>query len=254
MNTINRKICAHRGFNTAAPENSIPAFAMAIALGADEIEFDLWPTADGEIIVTHDPSVDRTSNGHGNIWELSYREVSEFDAGSHFSEKFAGLGFLRFDTLMEKFARRTVMNIHIKSVPDGRNNGDYDEELFEKIVSTIKRFGAERYVYIAGAEDVLKTALKVAPELSRCCLTGRSSGTVVDRAIEYGCERLQFSKKYFTPEQLEKAHKNNIVCNMFWADDPEEAVSFFNAGIDTVLTNNFWPVKYAAVKAGILQP
>ena len=51
-----RKFCAHRGFNAVAPENTLPAFAAAVALGADEIEFDLWPTADGQLAVCHDPS------------------------------------------------------------------------------------------------------------------------------------------------------------------------------------------------------
>ena len=61
--------CSHRGFNSVAPENTLPAFASAVSLGAEEIEFDLWPTADGEIVVCHDPTVDRTTDGTGSINE-----------------------------------------------------------------------------------------------------------------------------------------------------------------------------------------
>lgn len=67
-----RKFCSHRGFNAVAPENTLPAFAAAVALGADEIEFDLWPTADGQLAVCHDPSVDRTTDGKGTICDMTW--------------------------------------------------------------------------------------------------------------------------------------------------------------------------------------
>ena len=53
------RVCAHRGFNTIAPENTMPAFAAAIALGAEEIEFDLWATKDGELVTAHDSKLER---------------------------------------------------------------------------------------------------------------------------------------------------------------------------------------------------
>ena len=57
------KLCAHRGLSHACPENTLPAFGAAIALGVDEIEFDLWLSADGVPVVCHDPRVDRTTDG-----------------------------------------------------------------------------------------------------------------------------------------------------------------------------------------------
>ena len=66
------RICAHRGFSVVAPENSMPAFGAAIALGAEEIEFDLWPTVDGEIVSIHDRSLDRVSNGTGLVTNYSH--------------------------------------------------------------------------------------------------------------------------------------------------------------------------------------
>ena len=83
--------CSHRGFNSVAPENTLPAFASAVSLGAEEIEFDLWPTADGEIVVCHDPTVDRTTDGTGSINEMSADEVRKCDAGVKFGREFAGV-------------------------------------------------------------------------------------------------------------------------------------------------------------------
>ncbi|MGI6725383.1 MAG: glycerophosphodiester phosphodiesterase [Christensenellales bacterium] len=68
------RICAHRGFSTVAPEGSLPAFEAAVALGADEIEVDVWPTKDKDIMVFHDRELDRTTNGHGLITDLSTKE------------------------------------------------------------------------------------------------------------------------------------------------------------------------------------
>lgn len=76
------RICAHRGFNTVAPENSLPAFGAAIALGAQEIELDVWMTKDGVPVVAHDESVDRVSDGHGKITEMTFDELRRLDFGA----------------------------------------------------------------------------------------------------------------------------------------------------------------------------
>ncbi len=111
-----RIYCSHRGFNSVAPENTLPAFASAISLGAEEIEFDLWPTADGEIVVCHDPTVDRTTDSSGSIHEMTAEEVRRCDAGVKFGREFAGVKIPFFEEVLEQFANRTVMNIHIKSL------------------------------------------------------------------------------------------------------------------------------------------
>ena len=72
------RICAHRGYNTVVPENTMPAFGAAIALGAEEIEFDLWETADGEIVSCHDAKLDRVSDGTGLIYEKTYDELLQW--------------------------------------------------------------------------------------------------------------------------------------------------------------------------------
>src|SRR5690606_9602040 len=87
------RLCSHRGFNSVAPENSLPALAMAVALGAEEIEFDLWPTKDGDLVVCHDTTVDRTSNGTGKLTELEMADIRKLDMGSWFDPRFKGTWF-----------------------------------------------------------------------------------------------------------------------------------------------------------------
>jgi glycerophosphoryl diester phosphodiesterase len=81
---------AHRGYSAIAPENTLPALAAGVLAGASLIEFDVRTTADGVPVVIHDRTVDRTTDGSGNVWELTVDEVRELDAGSWFSPAYVG--------------------------------------------------------------------------------------------------------------------------------------------------------------------
>jgi glycerophosphoryl diester phosphodiesterase len=69
------RVCAHRGLSGLCPENTLPAFAAAVALGADEIELDVWASRDGELVVCHDDNVARTSNGKGLIGQMLWKPI-----------------------------------------------------------------------------------------------------------------------------------------------------------------------------------
>lgn len=234
------RICAHRGFNTVAPENSMPAFAQAIALGAQEIEFDLWSTKDGELIVCHDDNLDRVADISGRLCDLTYEEILKADIGIAVNEKYKGLRLPLFEHVLKKFACHTVMNIHVKSPSPEKS---YDEKVFQKIVDLIYQYGCEKHVYIAGLSDVMETAIKLAPELTRCMLSGGENLTIVERALKYGCKKLQFFKPTLNQKMIDEAHSHKIRCNIFWSDDGAEAKGFLNMGIDTILTNDYFPVK-----------
>ena len=118
----------------------------------------------------------------------------------------------------------------------------YDETVFRRIVDALQRFDCMDYAYITGEADVLTTARAVAPDLPRCCLEGHMNFSIVEHALEYGCQRVQFCKGLTTQAMIDKARANGLICNLFWADTPEEARAYFDIGIDCVLTNNYQPV------------
>ena len=229
------RVCAHRGFNTIAPENSMPAFGAAIGMGADEIEFDLWATKDGEIVSIHDPVLDRVSDGTGNVWDYTYEELLKFDFGSKHGEKFKGMKIPTFEEILKKFGCHTIMNIHIKTLSD-----EYDDEAMKKIVSLIKKYDCEKHIYLMLSHDgVIKKFKEYAPHLPICVGAGEKPWEIVDRAIELGCKKVQLFKPYFNQEMIDKAHANGIKCNVFWSDDEEETQNFLDMGIDTILTNDY---------------
>lgn len=230
------RICAHRGFSTVAPENTMPAFGAAIGMGAHEIEFDLWPTKDGEIVSCHDQTLERVSNGEGKITEKIYDELKNLDFGAKFGEKFSGLRIVKFEEILKKFGGQTIMNIHIK--PTGKN---YDRKIMEKIVGLIRKYDCERHVYfMLEVDEYIPMFKEFAPKIPVC--VGHDCNrpwAIVDRAIEYGAEKVQLFKPFFNEEMIKKAHDHGIICNVFWADDPDEARRYLDMGIDTILTNEY---------------
>lgn len=233
------RVCAHRGFNTIAPENSMAAFGAAVALGADEIEFDLWPTADGEIVSIHDHNLERVSTGTGVVYEKTYAELLEYDFGVKFSDEYRGLKILKFEDILKKFACHTVMNIHIKSRTSESLPISYDE-FVGKIAALIKKYDCEKYVYFMTGDDlVLEAALRVAPHITRCAGAGNDKWAIVERALKYDCKKVQFFTTFFNQQMIDKAKANGIICNYFYCDDEEKVQSYLDMGIDTILTNDY---------------
>lgn len=232
------RVCAHRGFSAIAPENSMPAYGAAVAMGAEEIEFDLWPTADGEIVSCHDRSLERVSTGTGLITDKTFAELCEYDFGVKFGEKFRGIKILKFEDILRKFSGHVIMNIHIKPLSYSE---PYPEEIMHKIVALIRKYDCDKYVYFMLETDMQIRGFKeYAPDIPVCVghLFDRP-WAIVDRAIEFGCEKVQLFKPYLNREMIEKAHRNGIKCNAFWSDDPKETKEFLEMGIDTVLTNDY---------------
>lgn len=230
------RVCAHRGFSTVAPENSMPAFGAAVGMGADEIEFDLWYTKDGEIVSIHDSTLERVSNGNGFVYEHTLAELEDLDFGKKFGEKFRGLRIVRFEDILKKFACHVVMNIHIK--PEGKT--EHEKETFKRIIRLIDKYDCRRYVYfMSGNDSVLKLAKEIAPDIPRCVGYNGDASNMIPRALEYECKKIQLFKPYFDQKMIDEAHEKGLLCNVFWSDEPEEALKFLQMGIDTVLTNNY---------------
>ena len=242
------RICAHRGFNTVAPENSMAAFGAAVALGAVEIEFDLWPTKDGEIVSVHDSTLKRVSTGEGKVYEKTYDELLQYDFGVKHSQDFEGLKVVKFEDILKKFSCHTIMNIHLKSSTKIDLPISF-EEFVKKVSDLIHKYDCEKYCYFMTGDDrLLEVALKVAPHITRCCgggETDESRWNIVERAIKYDCKKLQFFTKFYNQQMIDKAKAHGIICNYFYCDTKNHAKQMLDMGIDTVLTNDYGKVRYA---------
>ncbi|MBE5893151.1 MAG: hypothetical protein E7286_07195 [Lachnospiraceae bacterium] len=231
------RMCAHRGFSTIAPENSMPAFGAAIAMGAEEIEFDIWSTKDGVLVSCHDDTLERISDGEGKIYEHTYEELLKLDFGAKHDEKFAGLKIATFEEILRKLGGQTIMNIHVKIW-----DCEFEDDKMEEIVALIRKYDCEKHIYFMTTSDrMIRKVQAYAPDL-KCCVGWDGNPeplSMIDRAIELGAYKVQLFKPYFNQESVDKAHAHGILCNVFWSDDPEEAKHFLDMGIDTILTNDY---------------
>ena len=229
-----KRLCAHRGFSTVAPENSLPAFGSAVALGANEIEFDLWWTKDGEIVSIHDATLDRVSNGTGKVFDHTYEELQKLDFGSKTGQHFAGLKILRFEEILAKLSCHTIMNIHMKDV-----GKEWDEAHVKKVLRLIDAYDARAHVYFMSSCGPLQDQLaRLAPDIPRC-MGYAPKKDIVDEAIKHKCQMVQLFKPYFDQSTVDRAHAAGMRVNVFWSDDPAEAKKFLDMGIDTILTNDY---------------
>jgi alkaline phosphatase len=111
-----RGLVAHRGDSAEFPENTIPAFKSAVAKGAEMVELDEWRCRTGELVVMHDGSVDRSTNGKGRIADLSLAEIKALDAGAKRGRQFAGLRVPTLEEALEAFPKTGMyLNIHCKT-------------------------------------------------------------------------------------------------------------------------------------------
>ena len=237
------RICAHRGFNSIAPENSLPAFGAAIALGAPEIELDVRFTKDGVPVSLHDRKLERISNGTGFVEDKTIDELRQLDFSGKYGDRLSGLKVLTLEAVLAKFARQVIVNMHIKGdIEDGRQCELYPLDKFSRILALIDKYDMRRHVYFMGSTDVLKRALQEAPDIARCMGAAPDGWTIVERAIECKCQKVQLFKPYFNQEMIDKAHASNMRCNVFWSDDIDEARRFLDMGIDCILTNDYWNI------------
>lgn len=229
------RLCAHRGFSSALPENTMVSFGAAVALGASEIEFDLWVTKDGELVSCHDATLDRVSNGTGYIWEKTLSELKSLDFGIKYGEKYKGLKIATFEEILAKFASQTVMNIHYK--PDTMS-----DETLDKILGLLHKYDCDKHIYLMiTSDEVINKVKSLRPEI-KICVGENGTYRIVERAIELGCEMVQIytpDGKNINKEMIDKAHAHGIKVNVFYSDTVEFARELLTMGADTILTNDY---------------
>lgn len=131
---------AHRGASAQAPENTLAAFELACSQGADAIELDAKLSADGEVVVIHDPTVERTTDGRGRVANMSLSDLHMRDAGSHFSEKFRGEKIPTLEQVFESVGRRLFINVELT------NYTTWYDPLVERVCMLVKRHNLEKRV------------------------------------------------------------------------------------------------------------
>lgn len=225
-------VIAHRGASHARPENTLPAFQHAIDLGSDLLEFDVRLTADGHAIIMHDVTVDRTTDGTGEVRKLTLSEIRELDAGIKHDPAYTGVRVPTFDELLE-IARPSGVGLDVQIYA----TEDSLVDLTKAVVASLKQFDYDERAFIASDEEVVLLARELDPQRPICNLTGQRDAQSLYRNRDTGSSIVQAFAHYVTPEFVAEAHEIGIVVNVFYADDVAEMQRLLDCGVDGILTN-----------------
>jgi len=136
-------VSAHRGFSAAAPENTLAALDRAAAAGATVAEIDVRLARDGHLVLMHDDSLDRTTNGSGRICDLPLEAIRRLDAGSWFGRDFAGEPVPTLDEALQRCAGRLGLLVEIKTLAVS------DSRLVGAVIDSVIRNDAQEAVALA---------------------------------------------------------------------------------------------------------
>lgn len=194
-------VSAHRGFSTAAPENTIPALEAALNAGADVAEIDVQLTTDGHLVLMHDYDLERTTTGSGIVRTKSLAEIKELDAGSWFAPGFAGTAVPTLDEVLDWSRGRLGILLEMKNCPER------DPKFLDAVIDTIERHNAEHYVLPAGFDhpsvgEIARRRPNWAVEIIMNCRLA----DVVHSAQAAGSKLVSLEPEYAVKEDVDAMH------------------------------------------------
>ncbi|WP_128894738.1 glycerophosphodiester phosphodiesterase [Longirhabdus pacifica] len=138
------KILAHRGATTYCPENTMSAFEKAVELGADGLEIDVQMTSDGKLVVIHDETLERTTNGSGMVMEHSLSKLRTLDAGNWFHHKFNGEKIPTFEEVLQfSIKNQLYLNIELK------NSIVHYKDIEQEVIKLVQQYHYESQVILS---------------------------------------------------------------------------------------------------------
>ena len=237
-----RGICAHRGASDTHPENTLAAIKQAIALGAQMIEFDVALTKDGKLVLMHDSTINRTTNGTGPVSAKTLAELKKLDAGGWKHKRFKGE---RIPTLQEALAvmpENIWLNIHLKG------SARLSAEVTKVVVTT----GRLHQSFLACGAKAVKAAKQTDTRIQVCNME-RQANTLqyVNETIAMKAEFIQLLGGKVARSNTDKLRKQGVRINYCCSNDGGQVQELLAAGVEFPLVDRVAAMMAAAKKAGI---
>jgi len=226
---------AHRGHSTAAPENTLAAFALALDHKPDYIECDVRRTKDGRIIVIHDATVDRTTNGSGKVADLTLAGLRELDAGSKFGSQFAGERLPTLEETLDVMKGKTKPLIELK-----------EEGMEEDVVAAIRERGMVGEVAICSFHYSVGLRLpEIEPDIPFSPIksvhhpvTEEEAVRLADEAASVNGWVFAFNYPDITPALIRATHAANMLMEAWTIDNDADMRKWIEMGLDAVTSND----------------
>ena len=241
-------IFAHRGDFSHAPENTLPAFQQALQKGADGVELDAKLTSDGHVIVIHDSTVDRTTDGKGRVASLTADAIRKLDAGKWFNEKFTGTKVPLLEEVFEIVGRDKMVNIELTNYASPRDG------LVAKVCELIKRHNNQSQILFSSFfSSNLKAAAQILPEIPRALLAMPGWGGLWARSFGFMFGDYQALHPHLSDasrEQIQRAHRIKRRVHVWTVNMPEQISQLKEWGVDGIITDDPQTVAHVLGRGG----
>ena len=235
-------LTGHRGAAGTAPENTLAAIKTGLKNKVDRIEIDVQQTKDGIVIVLHDESIDRTTNGKGMVKDMNYNEISQFYANKGFEDKFPSEKIPTLEQVLETINKKAVLLIEIKEgyklYPDIERN----------ILKIIQKHNAFEWCIIQSFNDyVLDTVHALNSDIKlHKLLVGKLPFLPVIYDVDFKFKRIKdydfieefgIYTTFCTSSFIKKAHSSGKKVNVWTVREKKEYNQFINLGVDGIITD-----------------
>lgn len=228
------RVIAHRGFSGAAPENTLAAFEKAIEVGADMFELDVLLSRDGRVVVIHDDTLDRTTDGEGKVAAFTLAELKKLDAGSWFSAEFAGERIPTLEEALRLAKGRILVNVEIKTEAVGHGvvakTLEVIDELDMKDNVVISSFDPKALSKARELDPHIRTASLFNAELQK----GMSPEAVM---AEVGSNGFNLSRRQVDAGIVAACHRLARPVSVYTVNEINEMERLIRLGVNAIFTD-----------------
>lgn len=221
------KISAHRGSSMRAPENSLAAIEKAIQDGADYLELDVRETSDGVLVLLHDRDLRRLASDPREIWNVTYEEVRQMEAGAWFHPRFRGERIATLSEAIELLRGRAKLYLEIKTSP-------HSPELVRRTVEALQQQDfVDETLVAALSPQVLHEVRRLEPELRTSLLVHTAIGAVEGQPFE----ALALRDALVTPSRVNQIRRHGHELHVWTVNDRRAMGRFIDMGVDNIITD-----------------
>ncbi len=228
------RVIAHRGFSTKAPENTLAAIRLAIDAGADMVEIDVTVSADGHVVVFHDDTLERTTNGRGPVTERTLVELRSLDAGSWFAPRHLGEPIPTLDEVLDLVRARILLNIEIKpeavALDAPRRVAGLVRERAMAPQVVVSSFAPAALIAMREHTLDIRTASLLNTDLHH----GLDPG---DIAGEVGATAFNLDHRQLTEGILRSCREHGLPVSVYTVNDRARMLELVEMGIDAIFTD-----------------
>lgn len=223
------EVTSHRGYSAVAPENTLPAFQAAIDSNSQYAELDVQQTSDGVVVLTHDTNLKRCTGEDVNVYDITWEELQKLDAGSFFSEEFAGTRIPSLEEVIQMCKGKIKLNIEIK------NNGHSPELEAETARIILENDFADDCVVTSISYESLEKVKEAAPELKTGYILAIGAGDYYDLPA---ADFFSVETTFITPGMVDAIHDRGKEVHAWTVDTEEDATKMIDADVDNIITGN----------------